>query len=142
MDIFLSINNREQVIKLPVLPTEFRIQSGMKNDTFDTIRQGEIKLIGMTALKAIAIQSFFPAKEYSFLRDDSYKGWEYVEAIEAWKARRVPIRLVITDSPVNMPCTIESFEYGIQDGTKDIYYTLTLSEFKFIKLNQGKVEYA
>jgi len=139
MDIFLSINNREQVIKLPVLPAEFKIQSGMKNETYDTIGQGEIKLIGMEALNSISIQSFFPDKDYSFLRDDAYKGWQYVEIIEKWKARRVPIRLIITETPINMACTIESFEYGIQDGTEDIYYTLTLSEFKFINLKQREV---
>ncbi|TCO78018.1 hypothetical protein [Marinisporobacter balticus] len=142
MDIFISINNREQVIKLPVLPKEFKIQSGMKNETFDTIGQGEIKLIGMESLKSIVIQSFFPNNDYPFLRDRSYRGWQYVEMIEAWKDRRVPIRLIITDSPeelVNMACTIESFEYGKQDGTGDIYYTLTLSEFKFIKLAQKEV---
>lgn len=142
MDIFISINNREQVIKLPVLPKEFKIQSGMKNETFDTINQGEIKLIGMESLKSISIQSFFPNNDYTFLRDRSYRGWQYVEMIEAWKDRRVPIRLIITDSPkelVNMACTIESFEYGKQDGTGDIYYTLTLSEFKFIQLAQKEV---
>ncbi|MTI57489.1 hypothetical protein [Geosporobacter ferrireducens] len=139
MDIYLSINNREQLITLPVLPTEFRIQSGMKNDTYDTISQGEIKLIGMETLKSISIQSFFPSKDYSFLKDRAYKGWEYVNMLEAWKTRRVPIRLVISDTPVNMACTIESFEYGLQDGSGDIYYTLTLSEFKFIELGKRSV---
>ena len=139
MDIFLSINNREQVIKLPVLPTEFKIQSGMKNESYDTISQGEIKLISMEALKSIAIQSFFPNKDYSFSRDRKYRGWQYVEMLEEWKSRRVPIRLTITESPINMACTIEAFEYGIQDGTEDIYYTLTLSEFKFIDLSRKGV---
>ncbi|MBB6217499.1 hypothetical protein HNQ80_003620 [Anaerosolibacter carboniphilus] len=139
MDIYLSINNREQVIKLPVLPSEFKIQSGMKNDTYDTISQGEIKLIGMETLKSISLQSFFPSKDYSFLKDREYKGWEYVNLIEGWKTKRIPIRLVITKTPINMACTIDSFEYGLQDGSGDIYYTLTLSEFKFIELNQRQV---
>ncbi len=145
MDIFLSINNRQQVIKLPILPAQFKIQSGMKNDTYETISQGDIKLIGMPTLKSITLEAFFPKKEYSFLRDRKHKGWEYVEMIEEWKLRRVPIRLIISEDTVytdngpniiNMPCTIEAFEYGVQDGTGDIYYTLTLSEFKFIELEQ------
>lgn len=134
MDIFISINNREQVIKLPVLPKEFKIQSAMKNETYDTISAGEIKLIGMPQLKAISISSFFPANDYPFLRDRTYKSWEYINMIEDWKSRRVPIRIIITDTPINMACTIEGFEYGEQDGSRDIYYNLSLSEFKFIKL--------
>ena len=139
MDVYLSINNREQVIKLPVTPDEFQMQSGMSNDTYETISQGEIKLIGMSKLKAITLQSFFPAKDYPFLRDRSYFGWEYVEMIEAWMARRIPIRLIITGTPVNMACSIEAFDYGPKDGSGDIYYTLTLSEFKFIQLTQRSV---
>ena len=134
MDIFLSINNREQVMQLPVLPKEFKIRTGMKNENYDTISQGEIKLIGLPALASIALESFFPVKDYPFLRDRTYSGWECVEMIEAWKVRRVPIRLIITDTPINMACSIETFEYGPQDGSGDIYYTLELSEFKFVNL--------
>ncbi len=50
--------------------------------------------------------------------------------IEEWKSRRVPIRLIITDTPINMACTIRNIEYGEQDGSRDVYYTLALEEFK------------
>ncbi len=134
MDIFLSINNREQVIQLPVLPQSFRVKTGMKNETYETIGLGEIKLIGMPILAAISIESFFQAKDYPFLRDRTYKSWEYVEMINGWKVQRIPMRLVITDTPINMLCVVESFEYGIQDGTGDVYYSLSLAEFKLVEL--------
>lgn len=139
MDIFISVNNREQVIKLPILPKEFKIQSNMNNQSYDTISIGEIKLIGLSSLKSISLSSFFPNQEYSFIRDKTYKSWDYVEMIEDWKERRIPIRLIVTDTPINMACTIESFEYGEQDGSGDVYYTLSLSEFKFIKLEKRSV---
>ena len=139
MDIFISVNNREQVIKLPVLPKEFKIQSGMKNENYETISVGEIKLIGMPKLKPISLSSFFPNQDYPFLRDKTYKAWEYVNMIEEWNSRRVPIRLIITDTPINMACSIETFEYGEQDGSGDIYYTLSLEEFKFIQLEKRRV---
>lgn len=134
MDIYLSINNRAEVIKLPVVPEEFTIQSPFNNDTLNTIKQGDIKLIGLRGLKTLSFQSFFPSKNYSFLRDKTYKGWQYVEKIEAWRDKRIPVRLIITDTPINMLITIDSFDYGVKTG-KDIYYTLSLSEFKPISLN-------
>lgn len=139
MDIFISVNNREQVIKLPVLPKEFKIQSGMKNENYDTISIGEIKLIGMPKLKSISFSSFFPAQDYPFVKDKTHKAWEYVDMIEEWKSRRVPIRLIVTDTPINMACSIETFEYGEQDGSRDVYYTLALEEFKFIQLEKRRV---
>jgi hypothetical protein len=139
VDIFLSINNREQVIQLPVVPKEFKVPSPVDNENFNTISQGDIKLIGLRGLKAISIDSFFPVKDYPFLRDRSYKGWEYVEIIESWIDRRVPIRLIATNTPVNLPMAIESFEYGPQDGSGDVYYSLSLSEFKFVQLETRRV---
>ena len=140
MDIFLSINNREQVIQLPIVPSEFKIPSPMNNETYTTINQGDIKLIGQRGLKSITIESFFPNNHYSFSRNKAYAGWEYVETIESWIDRRVPIRLIITDTPINLAMTIENFEYGPQDGTGDIYYSLELEEFKFIRLASKKVK--
>lgn len=137
MDIFLSINNREQVIQLPVIPSDFLIRSPQDNERYKTITQGDIKLIGLKGLKNIVISSFFPNKDYPFLKDRTYKGWEYVRIIEAWKERRVPIRMIITgDSKLNWAASIENFEYGPRDGTGDVYYDLELEYFPFINLER------
>lgn len=136
MDIFLSINNREQVIQLPVIPSEFRIQSPQTNEVYNTIPQGDIKLIGLRGLKSLSLSSFFPTKDYPFLRDRSYKGWEYVEIIESWIDRRIPIRVIITNTPINLAMSIENFNYGPQDGSGDVYYDLELELFPFIKLGR------
>lgn len=134
MDIFLSINNREQVIQLPIVPSEFKIPSPVNHETYTTINQGDIRLIGERGLKSITIESFFPSKDYSFARSRDYMGWEYVEIIESWIDRRVPIRLIITNTPINMAVSIDDFEKGPQDGSGDVYYSLSLTEFKFIRL--------
>lgn len=134
MDIFLSINNREQVIQLPVVPSEFKVPSPVNNETYTTINQGDIRLIGQRGLKAITIDTFFPKKDYPFLRSREHWGWEYVEIIESWIDRKMPIRLIITGTPINMAMSIDNFEYGVKDGSGDVYYTLALSEFPFIKL--------
>ncbi len=139
IDVFLSINNRKEIIRLPVVPEEFTLQHPQKNETYETISQGDIKLIGMEGLKSISIQSFFPVRNYPFLRARRYMGWEYVERLQAWMSERLPIRLVITNTPINMACTIEDFTYGVSNGSGDIYYTLSLEEFKFIQLKREKV---
>jgi len=142
MDIFLSVNNREQVIQLPIVPSEFKVASPVNNETFTTINQGDIKLFGERGLKAITIDSFFPHhdKNYSFARANTYKRWEYIEIIESWIERKLRVRLIATGSPVNIVMAIDNFEYGYQDGSGDIYYTLALSEFKDIKLQKKQVK--
>ena len=139
MDIFLSINNREQVIQLPIVPAEFKVASPVNHETYMSISQGDMKLIGQRGVKSLGIDTFFPSKVYPFNRDNTYKGWEYVEIIESWIDRRLPIRLIATNTPINMLVTIDSFDYGLQDGSGDIYYSLQLSQFREIILQTRKV---
>lgn len=139
MDIFLSVNNREEVIQLPIVPSEFKIASPVNNETFTTINQGDIKLFGERGLKSITIDTFFPKKEYPFSRNKAMFGWEYVEMIESWVDRKLRVRFIVTNTPINLVFTIDSFEYGPQDGSGDIYYSLSLSEFKKIELQKKQV---
>ncbi|ASJ54405.1 hypothetical protein [Brevibacillus formosus] len=141
MDIYLWIDNAKELIRLPVLPSEFKINEGQNNETYDTVKHGEIKLIGLRKLATCSIESFFPDQnnDYTFVRDKTMSGIEYAKTILRWKDMRLPIRMIIPQLDINLPMTIESFEYGA-DTTTDIPYTLELSEFKFpqIKINPMK----
>ena len=61
MDIYLSVNNRAEVLRLPVLPPEFTVSKGRNNEVFETVSQGQLNLIGTQALKKISWSSFFRA---------------------------------------------------------------------------------
>lgn len=134
MDIFLSINNREKVIQLPVLPAEFAVQSAQQNEIYQTVSIGEINLIGNKALKTIAWSSFFPAKRLSYSKNKTMFSWDYVRELETMRERKLPFRLIITDTLINMPVTIDSFEYGMKAGTMDIQYSIELKEFRFLEV--------
>ncbi|GEC84685.1 hypothetical protein LSP03_44280 [Lysinibacillus sphaericus] len=140
MDIFLSTMDRKQIIQLPIVPASFKIPSPVNNEVFTTINQGDIKLLGRRGLKSLTIDSFFPSKVYPFSRNNKYFGWEYYEIIEGWIDKRMPIRLIMSNTPINMLMTIENFEAGLQDGSGDVYYSLALSEFKEIILETKKVK--
>lgn len=136
MEIFLSTNNREQVLQLPVLPAEFTVTKPQKNEVFETVTQGELKLIGTPGLKGITINSFFPVRDYPFLKDRTYKGFEYVYYIDKWIEAKHPIRLIITETPINMVCCVDDFSYTIKkDG--DLYYSLALTQFKICSTGGG-----
>lgn len=128
MDIYLSVNNGETVMTIPVIPPQFTITKPQSTEQFETVSRGDLQLIGLPQLKGIVIESFFPIRDYPFLRDRSKKGWEYVDMIDSWIEQKLPIRLVISDTPINMAVAVKNFEYTIQsDG--DLWYNLELEEF-------------
>lgn len=140
IQVFLSINNNEEVLKLPVPPKEYSVPSPWQNEQINGLQQ-TINRIGLRGLRSIEIESFFPlaGHNYPFVQNRTMWGWDYVNLLERWRDRRVPIRLVIAEPSgkknINMPVTIDDFEYGQQqDG--DIRYRLRLTEFVFVNLRK------
>lgn len=116
MEIFLSINNREKVIKFPHLPPELTIERPQGNETYQTVA-GELNLIGPLSIKSISWESFL---------DD----WNIIGDIERMRRRKLPLRLIVAGTPINMACTVESFDITLKRG-KQIWYSITLKEFRF-----------
>lgn len=134
MDIYLSVNNRAEIMKLPVLPSEYTIKKPQGGAAVETVTGTELNLIGVPKLKSISISSFFPIRDYPYLRDTSMKGWDYIYKIDTWILQKLPIRLIITGTPINMPVRVTNFEYTIKtDG--DLWYTLDLEEFNLVGWN-------
>lgn len=130
--MYLSVNNRADVIKIPVIPAEYPISKPQTADKFETVGGEELTLIGPAALKSITIESFFPIRDYPFLRNRAMWGWEYVYKIDTWIIQKLPIRLIITTpSPMNMVVRVSDFSYKIKrDG--DLWYSLTLEQISLL----------
>jgi LysM repeat protein len=137
MEVWLSWQNNKERFQLPVLPSSFEVGVGNINKRVNINEIGEINLIGKSGLKEMTIESFFPANEYDFLAtSDIMKPYEYVEMIEGWRTSQKPIRVIFTDTPINLPMAIESFSYKEQDGTGDVYFSLELAEYIFLNVKK------
>lgn len=137
MEFWLSFNNFQEKLQLPVNPGEYRLSTSKKNKIVEILDLGDINLIGGEGLAEIQITSIFP-REY--LPYCSYMNipapYMAIELIEKWKQSGKPIRLIITDTTINMAVSIETFEYGETGGNRDVTYTLTLKEYRFVKVTQ------
>lgn len=137
MEFWLSWQNNKERLRLPILPPSFQVEVDNLNTTININELGNIKLIGKSGLKKIAIESFFPAQEYHFCE---YMGfplpYSCLGMIEGWRKSGKPIRLIVTDTPINLAMAIENFVYGEHDGSGDVYYTLELEEYVFTEVKQ------
>lgn len=136
MEFWLQKDN-DSKFQLPVKPSDYRVTVTHKNTTVNVLQLGDINLIGKTGLREVTLNSFFPAKDYNFSNNSDRKDpLVYMEKIEAWRLEDEPIRVIITGT-LNMECTIEGFSYGEQDATGDIYYDLSLKEYKKPKIKSA-----
>ena len=139
MEIWL--NQGEIKFRLAVRPPEYELTDSSNNTQVNINSLGEINLIGKRKLKSVSFSSFFPCQIYDFCDYSTFPSpLECVEIIENMKNKGV-LQLIMTGTPVNMDCTIESFSWGENDGTKDIHYTLEFKEYRKGKIKtQGEDE--
>lgn len=119
--------------QFPVPPPEFSIQAGNQTQSVNIYALGELNLWGPEKLDALTIQSFFPdpSYDYPFCQCGGYpEPWDTVNMINEWRNSGVPLRLIITGTEINMLVLIEGFNYGVNDGTSNINFQLTLKKYK------------
>ncbi|QHI73780.1 phage portal protein [Aminipila terrae] len=138
MNIVFSANNNEEIKVLPIVPSEVSIAETQNNEEFTTINNGVLNLIGDIGLRTLSIASFFPVRQYAFMKQGSSSdGWSYVDFFKKWRAKRVPLRLIITSSSgkeiLNIPCTVDNFTYS-EARNGNINYSLEVKEYKFVSL--------
>lgn len=131
MEFWLIQDNEK--LQLPVPPSDYQVDKGMNNTSLIVENIGEINFLGRPKLTPVTVSSFFPAQNYSFCQYTGFPTpYECVALIEKWQTSGKPIRLIIAETKVNMLCSIEDFKYGEKDGTRDVYFTLDLKEYKIL----------
>ena len=133
MEIYLGTDNDK--IRFPVVPPSIGVNRNNNIDTESVIKFGEVPIFNGTALKTIEFTSFFPNQEYSFCDYTGFmKPYEFSEKIQKWMYEGKPLRIIVTDSPTNMQCLVQQFDTVEQDGTRDLYFTLNLLEYRPIEV--------
>lgn len=133
MEIYLGTDNDK--IRFPVVPSSIGVNRSNNIDTESVIKLGEVPIFNGTSLKTIELTSFFPNQEYSFCDYTGFmKPYEFSEKIQKWMYEGKPLRVIVTDSPTNMQCLIQQFDTVEQDGTRDLYFTLNLLEYRPIEV--------
>ncbi|KZS45697.1 peptidoglycan-binding protein LysM [Paenibacillus glucanolyticus] len=131
----LSYNNKEEVLQLPINPSEMEVGETGKGSTYDVVGLGEINVIKDRQLTTYGFSGLFPAQWYPFVTtDDLLHPVEYIKMIEKWMTTKRPIRFIFTSDTydINTPASIESFTWREVAGSGgDIEYTLQLKKYVF-----------
>lgn len=132
MKIIFSDMEGKTVLVVPLVNPPLKFGQTNKHETFETLKYGDIVLIGGKGLKTVEWSSFFPQKKslYDFVQylADEF-GKTYVKFLEEHSEE--PFRLIILDGVKtirNMLVVVDSFEYEY-DKMGNIQYSVKLVEF-------------
>lgn len=132
--IELSFNNKEEAFILPINPIEFEFSEANLNQTINILDIGEINLIGHRGLVSCRLSSFFPSSSSPHYSRADRSPIDYINLLKKWKESGKPIRIIISDSYINLAMAIQNIIFIQKEGDLDIYYDLELLEYRFLNI--------
>lgn len=118
-------------VEFPVSPASFEMSNPYKNSTVNIHSLGDINMIGKRGLATLGFSSFFPAQDYSFAQA-AEAPYTYVNTIKKMAESKQPAKIAISGTDISLPVTIEDFSFQEKDSTGDVYFKLSLKEYRYI----------
>lgn len=136
----ISTANSKEQIKLPVNPSQFELDDPQLNQKITLLNVGEANQLGGVGLITGSLSSFFPSSSSPFYKRADRSPAEYLKLIEKWKDSSQPVRLIVSDTGINIAMTIDNIHTIRYEGDKDIYYTIDLTEYKSLNVPTVKIK--
>lgn len=119
-------------LTMPVAPESYVTETGRRVETVDMAAAGQVNLPGLETLFNENQEFLLPASNASYVTGGWRDPWEIVAKLEKWSLDANVARYIITGTSVNAPVLIENVRYREQDGTNDVYLTLTLKKYRYL----------
>lgn len=124
--IFKTENGQE--VTLPVTPSRYTVRKGKQTQTVDVYQLGAYTVPTTDARESISLDIQLPSSNRSYCIWNANQ-----QVVLAWLLaqieNRAKLRFIVSGTAVNVPVYLVNFEYGEQDGTNDIYGTLTMQPY-------------
>jgi hypothetical protein len=135
MKITIEIEgDKKSVLTLPVIPASIQEERGWNTTTVNLNSKGTVSLLGKADLIKLPISSYFPRHYQSGIcavgADSLKEPYAYVEKIKDMQGKICRAVVTGSNNMYNMLCTINNFQFGENDGSGDVQYTLDLVEYK------------
>ncbi len=125
------------LIQLPVNPSELTVKTPGNNQTYETVKLGEVNYLKDKKLTEITIKSFFPqmlsAPWIAASGILAQLPFYYINLFESIRDQKQTMRLVVADLGINMEVSIEDFEHGFTAQDDDVQFTLSLKQARMGK---------
>lgn len=116
---------------MPVTPPDFYVEEGRAVERLDMTDIGQAHLPGLRQLFSEKMEFLLPSSERNYTAG-GWTGEPYavVDRLTEWSNSGEALRLIVTDTPVNMPVLLGPVRHGQRDGTGDVYVTLELRRYR------------
>lgn len=125
-------------ITLCMTPEEIKAQSETSFRSWNIITKGEVKLPKGERLTQLRWSGIFPGANilvHNFVWRTAWQPpQEMVRTITRWREAGDKVKILVTQTPINLDCYIKSFNYTASGGQGNIKYEIELIAAKEMKV--------
>lgn len=120
-----------QEVPLPVTPSSYSWSYGNQVETVYLDQGGEINLPGEAVLGRTTLECLIPAQRYPFCNPGAVINPDYyISALRGWMKTGTTVRFLVSGTAINEQVLVENLNIGEQDGTNDVYASITLRGYR------------
>lgn len=135
---YLTNLTTSEAITLCMTPEEVKAQTETNFRTWNIIEKGQVSLPKGERLTRISWQGIFPGANilvHNFVLQSAWQPpTELVTMIKRWREAGDKIKILVTQTPINLDCYIKSFDYTASGGQGNIKYEIDLLAAKEMKV--------
>lgn len=141
MDIYLTdTGTNGKSFTFPSLPERIIVKSATNYQSYDLISAGKVKIPrGMTPTTISWDGVFFgESKKKESLVKTWVKPSECEKILQRWQSKGTVLRLMVTETNINMDVTISSFTCEESGGYGNKEYKIEFTQYKYLKIYTTK----
>lgn len=139
MDIYLTNLETGDCLRFPILPERIDVTIGNQFASYQILGIGEIQVPSGVALDNISWSSMFPGENRQLspiVQEwiDPLEAFKWIESCKAQVGSPKKLRLLITETAINVDVYINTFAKTYAGGYGDINYSITFVQAKELKV--------
>lgn len=142
MDIYLKeVANKKSSFRFPSMPDEdIEIQGKTNYQSYDILRKGTYSFPSGNDEMPIKWKGYFwgKPKRKSVINRKWVAPATCIKKLEKWRKKGTPLNLIVSGGGINCDVTIKSFAYKPFGGDGDYSYSITLLEYRPMKIYTTK----
>ena len=137
-EIHLTNTATNEVIQFCMLPEEINVKSTTSFRSYNIVERGEVKIPKGEQLKTVTWNGLLPSARmllYNFIRHEVWEQpLEIVRALQRWRESGDKLRLLITQTEVNLDVYLKSFDTEYKGAHGHIKYSINFIAAKEMKI--------
>lgn len=136
-EIYLTNVETSEEVHLCFTPEKIKVQSDVNFRTYNIVERGEISLPKGEKLDRISWSSILPGAQimlYNFVTRSAWENpHEIIKVFKRWRTDGAKIKLLVTQTPLNLEVYLKSFDYEASGGMGDYKYSIDFIAAKDLK---------